>query len=95
MDRKSQCSHLSEIGSVTPGSPDSCLECLALGDRWVHLRICLTCGQVGCCDNSRNRHATAHFQATGHPVMQSFEPGESWRYCHIDEQVLPDGKPFR
>jgi uncharacterized UBP type Zn finger protein len=89
------CSHSSTIRDVTPSAPDVCLDCLASGDSWVHLRICLTCGHVGCCDASKNRHATAHFHATGHPVIQSFEPGESWRYCYVDDAQLPDGKPFR
>lgn len=95
MDRKTECSHVSEIRPVTPGSPDSCLECLALGDRWVHLRICMTCGHVGCCNDSKNRHATMHFHATGHPIIQSFEPGESWRYCYVDALAVPNGKPLR
>lgn len=89
------CSHASAVRQVTPSSPDSCPECVAAGDRWVHLRICLTCGHVGCCNDSKNRHATAHFHATGHPLMQSFEQGESWRYCFVDDAVLPDGKPMR
>ena len=89
------CSHASAIRPVTPSSADSCLECLAAGDRWVHLRICLTCGHVGCCNDSKNRHATAHYHATGHPVIQSYEPGETWRYCYADDAVLPDGQPLR
>ena len=89
------CTHLSTIAEVTPSSPDSCPECEALGDRWVHLRICLVCGHVGCCDNSKNRHARAHFHATGHAVIQSYERREAWRYCFADDLMLPDGKPFR
>ena len=71
------CTHLSEAADVTP-SGNGCVECLAAGARWVHLRLCMTCGHVGCCDSSPNKHATAHFRATGHRVMQSFEPGEEW-----------------
>ena len=78
------CPHLNQIGAVTPGS-EGCAECLAKGDTWVHLRLCLTCGQVGCCDSSKNKHATKHFQATGHPIMKSFEPGENWGWCYIDQ----------
>lgn len=77
------CSHLDQIRDV-PATSDGCAECLALGDGWVHLRRCLICGHIGCCDSSKNRHATAHFHQTGHPLIQSFEPGESWRWCYID-----------
>ena len=95
MNNDLECTHASGIRQVTPNSPDRCLECVAAGDRWVHLRICLTCGHVGCCNDSKNRHATAHFHATGHPIIQSFEPDETWRYCYDDDCVLPDGKPLR
>jgi hypothetical protein len=82
------CEHLAEAGDAEPLTPDGCAECLALGtDDWVHLRLCLACGHVGCCDSSRHRHATAHFHDAGHPVMRSFQPGESWRWCFIDEIV--------
>lgn len=89
------CPHVEEIQDVTPSSPDGCTRCLAMGDSWVNLRICLTCGQVGCCDNSKNTHATKHFQETGHPIIQSFQPGEGWRYCYLDEAQLPEAEPFR
>lgn len=89
------CSHLGEILDVAPSSADTCARCLELGDSWVHLRICLTCGFVGCCDSSKNRHARRHYHETGHPIIQSFERGESWRFCYIDETELPDGKPLR
>ena len=69
---------------MTP-SADGCEDCLRIGGEWLHLRLCLTCGHVGCCDESPNRHATAHFGATGHPVMRSFEPDESWLWCFVDE----------
>ena len=61
-----------------------CAECVALGDGWVHLRLCLACGHVGCCEYSKNKHAAAHYAATGHPVIQSYEPGEHWAWCYID-----------
>ena len=78
------CPHVKQIRPVTPNT-EGCEECLATGDRWVHLRLCLTCGHVGCCDSSKNKHATKHFHATGHPVMKSAEPGEDWGWCYIDE----------
>jgi uncharacterized UBP type Zn finger protein len=78
------CQHIAEINEVTP-SAAGCEDCLRTGDWWVHLRLCQTCGHVGCCDESPNRHATAHFGATGHPVIRSFEPGESWLWCFVDE----------
>lgn len=81
------CSHVAAIGPVTPSAP-GCEDCLKIGDDWVHLRICMTCGHVGCCDNSKNKHATRHFHATGHPIIQSFERGESWLWCYVDEQFM-------
>jgi CPA1 family monovalent cation:H+ antiporter len=72
---------------LTPNTPDGCEECLAAGSTWVHLRLCLQCGHVGCCDSSPERHADKHFASTGHPVMRSFEPGEDWRWCFIDEKL--------
>ncbi len=82
------CSHLAEAPvCVIPLTPEGCPECLLEGLRHVHLRLCLTCGKVGCCDSSPGRHATRHFHASGHPVMRSFEPGESWRWCYIDGEV--------
>ena len=77
------CTHRDEIKEVAPGSA-GCAECLKKGDQWVQLRMCLKCGNVGCCDSSKNKHATAHFRATGHPVMRSIEPGENWKWCYID-----------
>ena len=82
------CAHLDTIRDVTPSAP-GCEDCLRVGTRWVHLRLCLACGHVGCCDNSPERHATKHFHAAGHPVIQSYEPGESWRWCYVDEVALP------
>ncbi|GAB3141367.1 UBP-type zinc finger domain-containing protein [Micromonospora sonneratiae] len=83
------CVHLTEAPRPTePRVAQGCQECLAIGSRdWVHLRECLTCGQVGCCDSSPYRHATGHFQSTGHPVMRSAQPGEWWRWCYIDEEI--------
>ena len=80
------CAHLLH-SQPTPPRAKSCEECLILGDNWVHLRTCLTCGHVGCCDSSPNRHAAQHFDRTHHPVIQSAEPGETWRWCYVDEQM--------
>ena len=82
-----ECKHMSEIQDVNPRS-NGCEECLKTGDRWVHLRMCLVCGHVGCCDSSKNKHATAHFQHTRHPVMRSDEAGEDWGWCYVDEIEL-------
>ena len=81
------CNHLDRIRPVHPSAP-GCEECLRIGDQWVHLRICLTCGHVGCCDTSKNKHATKHFHATTHPIMRSMEPGETWGWCYVDEVTL-------
>jgi uncharacterized UBP type Zn finger protein len=81
------CAHLAQIKEVTP-SADGCEDCLRTGDTWFHLRLCMTCGHVGCCDSSKNKHATAHFRQTGHPILKSFEPGEDWGWCYIDEAAL-------
>jgi hypothetical protein len=78
------CTHLDQVLTDQPNSK-GCEECLATGDGWVHLRLCRTCGHLGCCDDSKNRHATKHFHATGHPIMTSWEPGEYWSWCFIDE----------
>jgi uncharacterized UBP type Zn finger protein len=82
------CGHLDQIGDVSPSTLDGCEDCLRIGDTWVHLRMCLTCGHIGCCDNSKNKHATGHFQTQGHPIIRSFEPGEDWRWCYVDETLL-------
>lgn len=81
------CAHREQIRDVAPRT-QGCEECLKIGGRWVHLRMCRTCGHVGCCDSSPNRHATAHFRATDHPIVRSIEPGESWSWCYVDEEVL-------
>lgn len=82
-----QCTHIGEIHGVAPNT-DGCEECLKMGDTWVHLRVCETCGHVGCCDNSKNKHATKHFHQTHHPIIRSKEPGENWRYCYVDETIV-------
>ena len=81
------CAHLDQIRDVKP-SAAGCEECLKMKDRWVHLRMCLTCGHVGCCDSSKNKHATKHFHATSHPIVRSIEPGERWRWCYVDELLM-------
>lgn len=81
------CLHSILVHPVTP-TTRGCEDCLRTGDRWVHLRLCLTCGHVGCCDSSKNKHATKHFQSTGHAVIQSFEAGENWRWCYIDKREV-------
>lgn len=82
------CAHLASIKHVEPRTPAGCEECLALGDRWVHLRLCMSCGHVGCCDNSKNKHARKHFSSGGHPIIRSFEPGERWLFCFPDDMVV-------
>jgi len=79
-----QCSHLNTI-KITSSDTHVCPECVALGDRWVHLRLCLECGHVGCCDSSKNKHATKHFHHSKHPLIRSNEPGERWIWCYVDE----------
>jgi uncharacterized UBP type Zn finger protein len=80
--------HVAEIRPVIPRTPDGCEECLRLKTPWVHLRLCLTCGHVGCCDSSPMRHARAHFFTKGHPIVESMEPGEAWRWCYADENYV-------
>ena len=79
---------LTAIQPVTPHTPDGCEECLQLGTPWVHLRLCLTCGHVGCCDSSPMRHARSHADTMEHPIVQSIEPGESWRWCYVHENYV-------
>lgn len=81
------CSHLDSVADVTP-SGDGCQECLQNGGRWVHLRICESCGHIGCCDSSPGRHATQHFHDTQHPLIRSFEPGEDWWWCYVDQLMF-------
>lgn len=79
------CPHVAQIRTVVPRSTEGCQECLEIGSQWVHLRMCLTCGHIGCCDSSPNRHARAHAQEAGHAIVQSFQPGETWQWCYVDE----------
>ena len=81
------CTHLNLVQDVTP-SASGCEECLQLGDRWVHLRLCRICGHVGCCDSSKNKHASEHAFAINHPIAASFEPGENWAWCYFDQVML-------
>lgn len=82
------CTHLEWAHEVVPSSISVCADCQKLGDTWVHLRVCMTCGYVGCCDDSRNKHARQHFQSTGHPIIKSLEKGEGWAWCFVDEKLL-------
>jgi uncharacterized UBP type Zn finger protein len=82
------CDHLDQVQEVSPSSMEGCSECLAAGGQWVHLRMCLTCGNVGCCDSSPSRHASRHAAAHEHPLASSFEPGEGWTWCYVDEVAL-------
>jgi uncharacterized UBP type Zn finger protein len=82
-----QCQHFNTI-KTHHGNSVGCQECLKMGDTWVHLRICLECGNVGCCDQSKNKHATRHFLASGHPIMRSAERGDTWGWCYVDEEMF-------
>jgi hypothetical protein len=84
---KTKCTHLDEVKFLQPAS-HVCQECIDMGDRWVHLRMCLVCGHVACCDSSKNKHATKHFHTTSHPLMRSIELGEKWGWCYVDEVML-------
>lgn len=83
------CSHLDTVTHLElPADVPGCEDCLKTGDRWVHLRMCQACGHIGCCDSSPNKHATAHFRATTHPIVRSAEPGEDWSWCYVDEVMF-------
>jgi uncharacterized UBP type Zn finger protein len=86
--KERECSHLELIQEVAPSGTEGCPDCLALGDSWLHLRICLVCGYVGCCDLAKNHHMLDHIKETGHPIIQSFEPREDWIWCYEDEAIL-------
>jgi len=86
-EKAKTCSHRDQIAAVAPNT-NGCEECLKLGHTWLHLRMCLKCGHVGCCDSSAGKHATAHFRASGHPIIRSIEPGESWKWCYVDKTML-------
>jgi uncharacterized UBP type Zn finger protein len=89
MSESPSCSHLDEVAVLElPEDVRGCEECLASGGRWVHLRMCQTCGHIGCCDNSPGRHATGHFKETAHPIIRSAQPGEDWSWCYEDELML-------
>ena len=85
-----QCAHLDQIEIEPPASVAGCEDCLKIGASWVHLRLCMTCGHVGCCDSSPNRHATKHAAASQHPIVRSAEPGEDWLYCYVDDVMFRD-----
>ena len=87
------CTHLDHIQiTQLPDAVDGCEECLAAGTPWLHLRICLECGHVGCCDSSPGRHSSAHAEASGHPIIRSLQPGEDWSWCFVDEvgMIIPE-----
>ncbi len=81
---KTECTHLGEMQEVSPNT-DGCEECLVIGDEWVSLRLCLVCGHVGCCDSSKNQHATKHYQQTGHPIVRGYKTKREFRWCYVDE----------
>jgi uncharacterized UBP type Zn finger protein len=81
-----KCTHLNQV-KITSASKHVCEDCIKTGDTWVHLRMCLICGHVGCCDSSKNKHATKHFHAVGHPLIRSIEPGERWIWCYTDRMA--------
>ena len=86
-----KCSHFDQVKNAAPKTPEGCEECLKTGDTWVHLRLCEFCGHVGCCDSSKNKHATKHFGASRHAIMKSFEPDEDWGWCYVDREMF---EPF-
>ena len=89
IDLSYPCEHVAEIQIHHVKRPaNGCEDCLKIGGRWVHLRVCLTCGHVGCCDSSPNRHATKHYHATRHPIVTSAEVGETWAWCYVDDRML-------
>jgi uncharacterized UBP type Zn finger protein len=88
MIHRQECGHTDQIREDVVPSAQGCEDCLRTGDTWVHLRECLTCGHVGCCDSSKNKHAHKHGDEAGHPIVQSFEPGEDWRWCYVDEMLV-------
>ena len=84
-----QCKHLNQVKTTNPAK-HACEACAKLGDSWVQLRMCLICGRVGCCDSSKNKHATKHFRETGHPLARSIEPGETWVWCYAEEMLAAE-----
>ena len=87
VDDSPQCTHMNSIETKVPNT-EGCEECLELGQEWLHLRVCATCGHVGCCDSSRGKHSTRHHRATSHPIIRSNEPGESWYWCYPDKMTI-------
>jgi len=87
-----QCSHLNTI-KLTKTDKHVCEDCIKTGDTWVHLRLCLECGHIGCCDSSKNKHATKHFHHTNHPLIRSIEPGEAWVWCYVDQMAPGEIEP--
>ena len=85
---ENKCTHVNDIDLSKAPRAQGCEECLETGEKWVHLRTCMTCGHVGCCDSSRNRHASKHFRATNHPVVRSAERGEDWLWCFVDQEFI-------
>jgi uncharacterized UBP type Zn finger protein len=83
-----ECTHLDQVLVERPEQVSGCEECLAIGARWVHLRVCRSCGKVGCCDSSPNRHASKHARASEHPIITSVQPGEFWSYCYVDDVMF-------
>ena len=83
-----RCTHLDQVHEVSPRTPQGCEECLKTNGRWVHLRLCLTCGHVGCCDSSPGKHASRHFQQSRHAIVRSFQPGEDWGWCYVDQLMM-------
>jgi uncharacterized UBP type Zn finger protein len=81
------CTHLKQPPKISSTATHVCEDCIKTGDTWVHLRLCMECGHVGCCDSSKNKHATRHFHSTKHPVIRSIEPGETWTWCYVDEEM--------
>ena len=87
-----RCAHVDQIREVASTS-EGCEQCIAMGDTWVHLRTCMTCGQVGCCDSSKNKHAHKHADEAAHPIARSKEPGEDWLWCYVDEALVEPEVP--
>ena len=87
VEEKEACSHLAQLQVVKPNS-EGCEQCIELGDTWVNLRLCMTCGQIGCCDDSKNQHASKHHHVSGHPIIMSYQPNEEWMWCYVDEVLF-------
>jgi uncharacterized UBP type Zn finger protein len=88
MKEVNTCDHLQQVNQNIKSNTKGCEECEKIGSDWVHLRLCLTCGHVGCCDSSPNKHATKHFHHIKHPIIKSYEPGENWKWCYVDELMI-------